>query len=237
MLLLFPTDIETLEREKPYANYVVIGLTVLLFFWSWSAEESALVDSMVLTGWNPVGLVGHLFLHGGFMHLLGNMLFLWAFGNVVCRTTSNRMYPWLYLGCGLGAAVTHLIVDGDPAVGASGAVNGMVGIALAMFPFNRVEMRWVFFGRSDTFDIKLWILAGIWFLMDLWGAVRNAGGVAYAAHLGGLITGLGIGFYLLHSGRVLLSVYDNESLYEKLTGRELERLDDEMEKAEPDEGQ
>ncbi len=233
MLLLFPTDVETLERENPWTNKVLIGLTVLISVLAFTASESSWVESMVLEDWNPVGIVGHLFLHVGFMHLLGNMVFLWTFGNVVCRTTSNQLYPWLYLACGLGAAVTHLIVDGGPAVGASGAINGMVGIALAMFPLNRVDMRWVFFTQSGTFEIQLWLLATGWFLMDLWGTVSHGGGVAYAAHLGGLFTGIAVGLYLLGSGRVMLSVFDNKSLYEKLTGRELERLDDEMETVGP----
>lgn len=230
MLLIIPTDVETLERQKPIANYIIIALTVLVFLLTWSESVGeSLVESMLLTGWHPAGLLGHLFLHAGWGHLIGNMIFLWTFGNVVCRTTSNQLYPFLYIGCGLGAAVTHLIFDGSPALGASGAVNGMVGIALAMFPLNRVDVRWVFFTQTGTFEIKLWALATIWFLFDLWGVVSRGGGVAYMAHIGGLVTGVGIGLSLLATGKVMLSVFDNKSLYEALTGRELERLDDELE--------
>lgn len=221
--MLLPYRIDTLFKHLPVANWVIMGLTVLWFFLlAGGALSEDLVDAMVLEGWGPAGLAGHLFLHGGLSHLAGNMLFLWVFGNAICANTSNRAYPVLYLGFGLAAAVTHLVLDGDPAVGASGAINGVVGMAVAMYPLNRVSLFWFFLFRFGTFQMPLWGLALMWCLFDMWGALRGGGNVAYWAHLGGFFAGLGAGCLCLRRGWVELTRYDNQSLEEMLSGKTVE---------------
>jgi membrane associated rhomboid family serine protease len=221
--MLFPYRIDTLFKHAPHANWVLMALTVLCFGLQLGGGFSyEVIDAMVLDGWGPTGLIGHLFLHTGLMHLLGNMLFLWVFGNAVCGNTSNRVYPLLYLAFGLAAAGVHVVFDGDPAVGASGAINGVVGMALAMYPLNRVRVAWFFAIRAGTFELPLWGLALIWLFFDLWGAIRGASGVAYWAHLGGFFAGLGAGYWALRQGRVTLTRYDHRSLEEIVHGKSAE---------------
>ncbi|MBC8010076.1 MAG: rhomboid family intramembrane serine protease, partial [Burkholderiales bacterium] len=181
-----------------------------------------MIDAMVLDGWWPAGLFGHVLLHAGIMHLVGNMIFLWVFGNAVCGNTSNAAYPFIYVGLGLAAAATHLIFDGQPAVGASGAINGVVGMALAMYPLNRVSVFWLLFFRVGTFQMPLWGLAVVWLLFDLYGALMNSAGVAYWAHLGGFFTGLAAGYVALRVGWVKLTEIDHRSLEEIFTGKTAE---------------
>ncbi|MBC8012243.1 MAG: rhomboid family intramembrane serine protease, partial [Burkholderiales bacterium] len=142
--------------------------------------------------------------------------------NAVCGNTSNAAYPFIYVGLGLAAAATHLIFDGQPAVGASGAINGVVGMALAMYPLNRVSVFWLLFFRMGTFQMPLWGLAVVWLLFDLYGAVMNSAGVAYWAHLGGFFTGLAAGYVALRVGLVKLTEIDHRSLEEIFTGKTAE---------------
>lgn len=218
--MLFPYRIDTLFKHRPLANWVILALTVLSFFvLAGEGYSEEALEAMILDGWGPAGLLGHLWLHAGFMHLVGNMIFLWVFGNAVCGNTSNRMYPLVYLGFGLAAAATHLVFDGEPAVGASGAINGVVGMALAMYPLNRVSVAWFFLIRFGTFQVPLWGLAVFWLVFDLWGAVTGGGNVAYWAHLGGFFAGLGAGYLSLRKGWVTLTRYDHRSLEEIFTGK------------------
>jgi membrane associated rhomboid family serine protease len=183
----------------------------------------------MLHGWNFKGFAGHLFLHAGFMHLLGNMVFLWVFGNVICQTTGNLIYLLLYFAAGFGAAAIHLIIDGRPAVGASGAISGLTGLTLAMFPLNRVSFAYVVGVRGGTFDGRVWGLCVVSLLWDLFGMAVFGGATAHWAHIGGLACGIALGLLFLGTGWVKLSCYDNRSLYEMFTGRELVRFDDEVE--------
>lgn len=126
--MILPLHVDAFENERPYANGTIIGFTVLFFVLQLRLGfGSAFVEALVLDGVTVPGLVGHLVLHAGFFHLFGNMLFLWVFGNAVCSWTGNKLYPAIYLFLGLAAAAAHLIGDGNPAIGASGAINGVVG--------------------------------------------------------------------------------------------------------------
>jgi membrane associated rhomboid family serine protease len=229
MFLLFPLSIETLERQRPWVNWLILAMTVFTFFGSgMGGLVSEAWRPWVLDGWEPAGMLGHLFLHAGIWHLAGNMVFLWVFGNVICQTTSNWIYPLLYFGAGMGAAAIHLVVDGRPAIGASGAISGLTGLTLAMFPLNHVNIFYLVGTRGGTFEIKVITLCIISMIWDLAGATILAGKTAHWAHMGGLVTGAGIGLLCLHFGWIKLSCFDGKSLYEMLTGRELERLQDEV---------
>ena len=102
MLLLVPYEIETLKQVRPWANWLLVGLcsiVSLIFFGDGLSEEA--VDRMVLYGWDFTGLVGHVFLHGGLFHLVGNMIFLWVFGNAICTNIGNFKYLLAFFGCTL----------------------------------------------------------------------------------------------------------------------------------------
>ncbi len=220
--MIFPYRIETLFQCRPWANWALVALMVLFHFSGWAVLDYDTVYAMVLQDWSLTGLLGHMFLHGGFMHLVGNMIVLWVFGNAVCGNTSNWAYPILFLGLGMAAGAVHLVVDGEPMVGASGAVNGITGMALAMYPLNRVSIAWWFWFRFGSFTMPLWGVALIWFLMDAVGALLRTGNVAHMAHIGGLVCGLALGWLALRLRWVELTEFDNRSLEEIFAGRTVE---------------
>ncbi len=148
------------------------------------------------------GMFGHMFLHAGLLHLFGNMIFLWTFGNAVCAKIGNWIYIPLFLALGLAAAVIHNLFDASPAVGASGAINGIVGMYLMFYPNNNVTCAYWFFFRIGTFYLSsIWIIL-LFMGFDAWGALRGGAGVAYWAHIGGLVTGAGLAAAGLLTGAI-----------------------------------
>lgn len=193
-MLLVPLEADVTMYRWPIMNFILIGAITIISLLAFSAPEDSGIEVFVLHGWNPWGIFGHVFLHGGLMHLFGNMLFLWAFGNAVCAKVGNFLYLILFFVMTVGAASVHLLFDGNPAIGASGAINGVVGLFLVYFPRNDIRCFWWFFFRFGTFHISsIWIIL-LWFVFDLWGASGDGGNVAHFAHLGGFASGVAIGF-------------------------------------------
>jgi membrane associated rhomboid family serine protease len=214
---LIPYKIETLYQRHPFSNWLIIAACIAAYAaQAMEAIPENILAAMVLQDWNPVGLAGHIFLHADLLHLLGNMLFLWVFGNAICSNTSNFIYPILFILLGVTAAQIHLLMDGSPAVGASGAINGIIGLTLAMYPINRVHVFWILGFRGGDTDFPVWGLATFWFVFDLMGVVLSSEGVAYWAHIGGLIGGIGMGLIALHFKWVELTEFDNRSLLQIL---------------------
>ncbi len=220
--MFFPYKIDTLFKRWPVANWVLMAAIVLVYGVSHSASEET-IEALVLGGTSTVGLITHLFLHADIFHLAGNLLFMWVFGNAVCAMTTNLAYPVLFVGFGVVAAAAHVAFDGAPAIGASGAINGVVGMALAMYPRNPVHVVWFIVVRGGTVEMPLWTLGLIWLGFDAFGAFLGSDGVAYWAHLGGLGCGLVAGLIALKRGWLTLTDYDNESLADLLAGRRRER--------------
>lgn len=193
-MLLVPLEADVTLYRWPVANFLLIGAIALLSLLAFGTPEEAGLEVFVLHGWSPWGIFGHVFLHGGLVHLFGNLLFLWAFGNAVCAKVGNFTYLILFFVLAFGAAVVHLLFDGRPAIGASGAINGVVGLFLVYFPRNDIRCFWWFFFRFGTFQISsIWMIL-LWLFFDLWGASGDGGNVAHFAHLGGFAAGVAIGF-------------------------------------------
>ena len=214
MLILIPYEIETLQQERPWANWLIVAacsIVSLIALVGGGPEEGAFA-ALVLRDFSFPGLLGHVLLHGDLVHLVGNMIFLWVFGNAICTNTSNGIYLTTFLACALMAAVVHLIMDGSPAIGASGAINGIIGVAFAMYPLNRVYLFWLFLVRGGSISCKAWLIIAAWLLFDIWGVMSGGGMVAYWAHIGGFLGGLGFGLVALHFGWFQLTEYDNRSL-------------------------
>ena len=171
-------------------------------------------EDMILFSWEPAGLFGHLLLHADLFHLFGNMIFLWVFGNAICSNMNNFLYLGLYILMGVMAGAAHLLFDGGPGVGASGAINGVIGLALAVYPRDEVDVFYLFIVKWGTFEIAVWVLALIWLAFDLFGAMSGGGNVAYFAHIGGLVGGIVIGLVLLQFDKIDLTVYDRQTLLE-----------------------
>lgn len=211
-MVIIPLQVDTNHQYTPWANWVIMGVTILV---SVMAFAGAFSSGMILDGWGLGGLLGHMLLHGGLLHLAGNMLFLWVFGNTVCGNTGNVAYLFLYPFFGIAGALAHLIFHGGPMIGASGAIFGVVGMALAMYPLNRVDVVfWLIVGGKT--QVALWMLAVLWFIFDVWGVLRGYGTTAYWAHIGGFLTGLGTGILAIEKNWLVLGAYDNEPLMDIL---------------------
>ncbi len=176
-----------------------------------------------LNGWTIKGLLGHMWLHGGFIHLFGNMLFLWIFGNAVCAKIGNISYLFIYLGLGIIAGVSHLVFTGGNALGASGAVYGIVGMYLAFFPENEITCYFVMWLMLSP-CVKEFCISSIWLILfwvafDVWGAMQGGGGVAYFAHLGGFAAGFVLAIAMLKLKLVVMDEDYEKSLLQLISGR------------------
>ncbi|MHC4570747.1 MAG: rhomboid family intramembrane serine protease [Planctomycetota bacterium] len=174
------------------------------------------VGRFVLDGWKITGLFGHMWLHGGLFHLIGNLIFLWLFGNAVCSKIGSVFYLPVYVVLGLVAAVSHLIFIGGPMIGASGAINGIVGMYLVFFPENSISCFFVLFFHPVSFSISGYWMILLWFAFDIWGAVSGGQGVAYFAHIGGFAAGFGLAVLMLKAKWVEME-RDEKSLLQMLS--------------------
>ena len=218
---MLPYRIETLYQHDPWANWAVFGATIaasLAINFELIPPEVA-AQYFVLGGKSTVAFVGHLFNHAGLAHLVGNMVFLWVFGNAVCATIGNLAYPVVYLGLGVFAGMMHLLITGTPGVGASGAIAGVVGLAVACSRVTRVNLLLSLGFMTRTGRVRLWGLALYWTAWDTFGAWLQRDNVAYWAHLAGTTAGLGAGLALLTSGRFQLTEFDHRSLLDYLLQR------------------
>jgi membrane associated rhomboid family serine protease len=173
------------------------GAVPLRFTWAWQREDVSTVKRFL-------PLVTSMFLHGGWLHLGGNMLYLWIFGDNVEDRLGHVRFLLFYLACGLVAALTQIYVHPTsriPMVGASGAVAGVLGAYLILFPYSRVLtlIPIPFFFQIVELPASLFLV--FWFLMQfLSGAVSITddpyltGGVAWWAHIGGFVGGVALGF-------------------------------------------
>jgi membrane associated rhomboid family serine protease len=144
-----------------------------------------------------------MFLHGGWMHILGNALFLWVFGNNVEDVVGRRRFLAFYLICGFAAAAAHILVDPGspvPTVGASGAISGVMGAYLVLFPKVRVRMLFIFVVVLKVIPLPAWVVLVYWFALQLLSGIPEllspnpeiAGGVAVWAHVGGFVAGVAL---------------------------------------------
>jgi membrane associated rhomboid family serine protease len=141
-------------------------------------------------------LLTSMFLHGGWMHLGGNMLYLWIFGDNLEKVMGHVRFLIFYLVCGVAAALAHIAFNARsnvPTVGASGAISGILGGYMMMFPRNRVRV----LTRGGVMAVPAFVMLGLWILIQLvsgLGAVatteETGGGVAFMAHVGGFVAGL-----------------------------------------------
>ena len=156
------------------------------------------VDNDPINAFTPLT---SMFLHGGWMHILGNSLFLWVFGNNVEDSMGRLRFLLFYLVCGLAAAATQVLVhpaDAVPMVGASGAISGVMGAYLMLYPRARVRMLFIFVVIFKVFRIPAWMVLLWWFALQLLSGLPDlmrlrpdiASGVAVWAHVGGFLAGV-----------------------------------------------
>jgi membrane associated rhomboid family serine protease len=193
-------DDDTGERTVPIVTYALILLNVLFFLVELSGgdafvEKWAFVPSRFLA--NPSAqfptLFTSMFMHGGWLHLGGNMLYLWIFGDNVEDRLGHVVFLIFYLLCGLAATFAQTMVSTGshvPNLGASGAIAGVLGSYILMFPQGRVR---VLLGQQVV-QMPALIVIGFWIVLQLFSGIGSSataetGGVAYMAHVGGFIAG------------------------------------------------
>lgn len=193
--------------SKSIATGTLIAVNVLAFLYQASMSQYALASFVERWGIVPDEISGHLytlltsmFLHGGWMHLLGNMLFLWVFGRNVEDLIGSGKYTAFYLVCGLVAAVTQVIANPYsrvPTIGASGAIAGVMGAYLIKFPRARIVTLVPIIVFITTMEIPAALMLLWWFIIQLasgFGSLAETdytgGGVAFFAHIGGFIAGM-----------------------------------------------
>ena len=140
----------------------------------------------------PFTIISSMFLHGGFAHLAGNMLYLWVFGNNVEDTLGHFRFLLFYLVTGVAAAITQITFYPNspiPMIGASGAIAGVLGAYILLFPHARILTLFFFFLIPRIIYMPAVFFLGIWFLFQILGSA-GGGGVAWFAHIGGFIAGL-----------------------------------------------
>ncbi|VDC33313.1 rhomboid family intramembrane serine protease [Pseudogemmobacter humi] len=168
-------------------------LWLMRFYYNWG-----LVPDSALSLHRAETLLTHMFLHGGWMHLIGNMLFLWIFGDNLEEEMGHFRFLLFYLATGLAAAALQILPDPGskvPMVGASGAIAGVMGAYLLLYPRAKVDVLLIFVIFFRIFTLPAWIVLGVWFGIQLFSGLTTPtaeGGVAWFAHIGGFLAGVGL---------------------------------------------
>jgi membrane associated rhomboid family serine protease len=191
---------------KPYVNWTLIGLCVVVFLYELVLPPSQLDAFFFQYGAIPANVsqfhdlssvLTSMFVHGGWSHLLGNMLFLWIFGDNIEDATGHLPYLLFYLICGFAAAALQIGLDPTstiPLIGASGAISGVMGAYIVLFPKGKIRAL-IFLGFfGQILLVPAWVMIGLWFLIQLVSGFStlggsDMGGVAFWAHVGGFIAG------------------------------------------------
>ncbi|MCS6994362.1 MAG: rhomboid family intramembrane serine protease [Anaerolineales bacterium] len=209
---MIPIRDENPTRRVPFVNYALIVLNVLVFLWQVSLGPAgevvlyrmALIPLEVTRGFD-VGdlrsLLTSMFMHAGLLHLLGNMLYLWIFGDNVEDALGHARYLFFYLAGGAAASLTHVFLyplSQVPTVGASGAIAATLGAYLLLFPHRRVVTLIPFGFFLQVARLPAVIVLGMWFLLELVQGtlalgMEQLGGVAFWAHIGGFVFGMLVG--------------------------------------------
>lgn len=194
------------SRTTPYVTIGLIILNVLAFLYEVSLPESALEGLVRVYGVVPAelswpALVASMFLHGGWLHIAGNMLCLWLFGDNVEDRLGHGRFLIFYLLCGVAAAMTHVALNTlsvTPTIGASGAISGVMGAYFVLYPHSRILTLVPIFFVVDLIEVPAVFFLGLWFLLQLFYglgqitmAPYDAGGIAFWAHTAGFATGAG----------------------------------------------
>ena len=204
---MFPFRDHNPSGRTPFVTWALIAINVLVFI-SYVPllgdnralgaffDEWAMRPIEITNGQEYYTAITSMFLHGGFMHLVGNMLFLYIYGDNVEDEMGHIPFLLFYLACGLGADAAHLISDPNspvPVVGASGAIAGVMGAYLLMFPKAKVDILLFFIIIIRVITLPAFVVLGLWMILQFFGgfqAVAGEGGVAYWAHIGGFVVGI-----------------------------------------------
>ena len=206
---MIPLKDDNPTSARPIITYFLIGLSVVIFLIQLGSQSYKTGQLFYSYGLIPSVLMGHnqlpidlyvipafitiftsMFMHGGFMHLIGNMLYMWIFADNIEDNLGPTRFIIFYLLSGIGAAMTQVLIDTHsqiPMVGASGAIGGVLGAYLINHPNARVLVLIPFGFFSQLIKIRALYVLGFWFILQF---ISSGGGVAYAAHIGGFVSGI-----------------------------------------------
>ncbi len=212
---MIPLKDDNPTSGKPTVTYFIIGICVLVFFMQLGSQSYRTGQLFYSYGLIPSVLMGHdqlpmdlyvvpayltifssMFMHGGFMHLIGNMLYMWIFADNIEDNLGSRNFVIFYLLSGIGAAMAQVLMDTHsqiPMIGASGAIGGVLGAYLINHPNAKVLVLIPFGFFSQLIKIKALYVLGFWFVLQFINSSMmssQGGGVAYAAHIGGFVSGI-----------------------------------------------
>lgn len=209
--MLLPLRTSELPRKTPYVNYLLIAANIVIYLLSFAPHPSG--QGMMLRGWTGAFMltpehpylwqfVTYAFLHGGTMHIFGNMFFLYIFGNNVNDKLGHIGYLCFYLAGAVFSGIGHTLLSSNPVLGASGAVAAVTGAYLVLLPNSYITVvYWFFF--IGTFEIRaLWFIAGKLIFLDNIITADPAHGIAYTAHLAGYAFGVLAVIGLLGAGLI-----------------------------------
>jgi membrane associated rhomboid family serine protease len=194
------------SRTTPYITVTIIVLNALAWLLELSLPSDVLPVFLQVYGVVParlhaMTLLTSMFLHGGWMHVIGNMWYLWIFGDNVEDRVGHGRFIVFYLLCGIAAAMGQVVIDPGstlPTIGASGAIAGVMGAYFVLYPRSRVLTLIPLVIFWEVIEVPAPLLLGFWFLMQLFSAGAIAvtastggGGVAFMAHVAGFLTGAG----------------------------------------------
>jgi membrane associated rhomboid family serine protease len=194
------------SRTTPYITVTIIILNALAWFYELALPRDVLPLFLQFYGVVPADftattLVSSMFLHGSWSHVIGNMWYLWIFGDNVEDRVGHGRFIAFYLLCGIAAGLGQIAMDPSstlPTIGASGAIAGVMGAYFVLYPNSRVLTLVFIFFYVEIFELPAIVLLGFWFLIQLFsaGAIavtansQGSGGVAFVAHVAGFIFGM-----------------------------------------------
>jgi membrane associated rhomboid family serine protease len=215
LLAMFPISDDNPRQITPFVTWSLIAANVLVFFWQASLGETAGHAAVLEYGMIPARVFGDaalhpdlvsippwstvltsMFMHGGWLHLGLNMLFLWIFGDNVEESMGHGRYLVFYLACGVAAALTQGLINPSsaiPMVGASGAISGVLGAYMLLHPQATVRVLLILGVMVTITHVPAIIVLGLWFLTQIGSAAispTDQGGVAFFAHIGGFVAGM-----------------------------------------------
>jgi membrane associated rhomboid family serine protease len=211
------------SRTTPVVGITLLVLNVLVFLYEQSLGENALRRFIMTWGLVPAvfdwsTVITSMFLHGGWEHIIGNMLYLWIFGDNVEDRLGHGRFLFFYITCGIAAALVQTWFNPDsaiPMVGASGAISGVLGAYIILFPHSRVLTLIPLFIFIEIIEVPAIILLGLWFLLQLLSGVGSltqpeaGGGVAFWAHAAGFVAGMALLPFLKRPERQQVEWWDS----------------------------
>ncbi len=199
---MFPFRDHNPSIRIPFVTYAIIAINVIVFLTHLDPAgisefyyKYALVPVWIAEGHDYEDFITSMFMHGSWMHLIGNMLFLWIFGDNIEDTLGHIGFLIFYIICGIIAALAHVFLNLDsdvPLIGASGAIAGVMGAYWLLFPRAKVDVLFIMVIFARTFSVPAFIVLTIWLGMQIFSGFSTpseGGGVAYWAHFGGFVAG------------------------------------------------